>query len=49
LPCSVERVRRNSRDSFDPVRHFSCDHERSQFLGNAVASLLLLCHSDIAY
>jgi hypothetical protein len=32
-----------------PVCHFSCDHGRYQFLGNAVASLLLHSHSEVAY
>jgi hypothetical protein len=27
--------------------HFSCDHGRYQFLGNAVASLLLHSHSEV--
>jgi hypothetical protein len=32
-----------------PVCHFSCDHGRYQFLGNAVASILLHSHSEVAY
>jgi hypothetical protein len=32
-----------------PACHSSCDHGRSQFIGNTVASLLLFCYSEAAY
>jgi hypothetical protein len=58
LPCSVEHVRWNNRDRIPDTGlqvnksvNWCSENimDAHKFLGNAIASLLLLCHLEIAY